>query len=598
METLRRTVNGLLRSVEGGGTLVGSVAAELRRVEDAIVSICVVGNQSSGKSSLINRLLPPSLREAGFRIPTGKGMCTRVPIWVTMYHAPELETFYSLEDKDGKIEDLSRFAAKFDKWQEALDGVQNTPLVVRIGAPDVDVSYTLIDVPGLREALDAGAEVRDLVRAELAKADVALVVHEMGDPDNITALRLLKDMDGEDAPRRRDILVFTHGDQPGNMEKVPVSHPWLTDKEWYVTCTAKSPKEEVRAILAACGKRELASRGCGVGSEALRKQIASLYRELCADRGPGLAEQVTAVASRAEETLARIGVEKPSAEAVRARVLDRVDAIRNPLKGADSRVDRALGAAVGVVTDLLPETWLTDLLAGGTFAEEVVRSCAQSAGVRIAGTESAFDFIACGFARISRALEGDMLDALRTACDTVSSALIDTVSEDFPEAHYATIRTMATKTIDAARLAGTSEVLARFRDALHEPPTSVVPYPGDLPELLAIAAEHAGDAGALAAALEEAARPARRAERAVVWYWSHVFRAQLLHLSKVALVRFSRALTDALWKTTVEITDADLPVEPESVTQARTWLLRVREECSLSAATILREGGAPPPYPR
>lgn len=589
METLRRTVNSLLRSVEGG-SLVAPVAAELRRVEDAIVGICVVGNQSSGKSSLINRLLPPSLREAGFTLPTGKGMCTRVPIWVELHHAPEVETWYSLDGKEGKIDDFSRFAAKFDKWQAALDGVQNTPLIVRIGAPDVDVSYTLIDVPGLREAVDSSAEVRELVRAELAKADVRLLVHEMGDPDNVAAKRLLADGLEESAGRRKDILVFTHGDQPGNLEKVPVAHPWLAEIDWYVTCAAKTPKDEIRALVAACGKRELASRGCGVGSEALRKQIAALYRDLCADRGPVLAEQIAAVASRAEDALARIGLEKPSADAVRARVLGRVDAIRNPQQGAESRVDSALGDAIAAVTDLLPETWLEDMTAENpAFAEEVVRACARNSGVRIAGTESVFDYIACGFARISGALEAGMLEALRGSCDAVASALIDTVSRDFPETHYASVRTLATKTVDAARLEGTAQVLDRFRDALHEPPTAVVPYPGDLPELLALADAHADDPEGLRAALAAAAAPERRAARAIGWYWDQVFRAQLLHLTKVALVRYARTLTDALWKKTVELTDADLPVEPESVSLARTWLLQARDECSLSASTILRE---------
>ncbi|CDP04232.1 unnamed protein product [Coffea canephora] len=109
-------------------------------------TIVVVGDQSSGKSSVLESL-------AGISLPRGQGICTRVPLIMRLQSHPSSEPELSLEfsgrvvptDEDHIAEAIS---VATDEIAGKRKGISNVPLTLTVkknGVPDL----TMVDLPGI-----------------------------------------------------------------------------------------------------------------------------------------------------------------------------------------------------------------------------------------------------------------------------------------------------------------------------------------------------------------------------------------------------------------------------------------------------------------
>ncbi|KAL1192097.1 Dynamin-related protein 4C [Cardamine amara subsp. amara] len=109
-------------------------------------TIVVVGDQSSGKSSVLESL-------AGISLPRGQGICTRVPLVMRLQRSTSLETEIWLEFDDNRVDtDEEHIAEAISTATEAIagsgKGVSDTPLTLHVkkdGVPDL----TMVDLPGI-----------------------------------------------------------------------------------------------------------------------------------------------------------------------------------------------------------------------------------------------------------------------------------------------------------------------------------------------------------------------------------------------------------------------------------------------------------------
>lgn len=113
----------------------------------SLPTIVVVGDQSSGKSSVLESL-------AGICLPRGQGICTRVPLVMRLKHHFDDVAEFSLEFLNKRVEIMEE-----SKISEAIDeatveiagnskGVSNVPLTLVVkkkGVPDL----TMVDLPGI-----------------------------------------------------------------------------------------------------------------------------------------------------------------------------------------------------------------------------------------------------------------------------------------------------------------------------------------------------------------------------------------------------------------------------------------------------------------
>ncbi|CAI0476175.1 unnamed protein product [Linum tenue] len=113
-------------------------------------TIVVVGDQSSGKSSVLESL-------AGISLPRGQGICTRVPLIMRLHHhpaaTPELYLEYTADGSAKKVTtDESSVANAINSATEEIagggKGISNNPLTLVVrknGVPDL----TMVDLPGI-----------------------------------------------------------------------------------------------------------------------------------------------------------------------------------------------------------------------------------------------------------------------------------------------------------------------------------------------------------------------------------------------------------------------------------------------------------------
>ncbi|KAJ4878461.1 Dynamin-related protein 4C [Raphanus sativus] len=109
-------------------------------------TIVVVGDQSSGKSSVLESL-------AGISLPRGQGICTRVPLVMRLQKSSSTEPEIWLEYSDKVVHtDEEHIAEAISSATDVIagsgKGVSDAPLtlhVKKVGVPDI----TMVDLPGI-----------------------------------------------------------------------------------------------------------------------------------------------------------------------------------------------------------------------------------------------------------------------------------------------------------------------------------------------------------------------------------------------------------------------------------------------------------------
>ena len=122
--------------------------------------ICVMGDQSSGKSSVLEAL-------SGIPFPRGSGLVTRCPIRMVMKRARAGEAWAASVSTSvnpeaisvGSVAELSSVMDRF--MQELCDGATNfstESVIVELVSPDA-YDLTVVDLPGIIRTVTAGQSV-------------------------------------------------------------------------------------------------------------------------------------------------------------------------------------------------------------------------------------------------------------------------------------------------------------------------------------------------------------------------------------------------------------------------------------------------------
>ncbi|KAK1901102.1 Interferon-induced GTP-binding protein Mx [Dissostichus eleginoides] len=114
----------------------------------ALPAIAVIGDQSSGKSSVLEAL-------SGVALPRGSGIVTRCPLELKMKRRKEGEGWYgkiSYQDFEEELKDLAGVEKKIREAQNKIagpgSGISHELISLEIASPDVP-DLTLIDLPGI-----------------------------------------------------------------------------------------------------------------------------------------------------------------------------------------------------------------------------------------------------------------------------------------------------------------------------------------------------------------------------------------------------------------------------------------------------------------
>ena len=215
----------------------------IRQIRDTIKAtdevnlpqICVIGDQSSGKSSFLSRL-------TGVEFPTASKMCTRAATVVTCnYDASLVKPRFEIEDPkcQGKYVEIASTA-------EAITERQNQ-LLKEMGAADNDanmiisdkaiklrvtsamvIDIIIVDLPGIQHAGKTKDNIDALIKANIQKPETLnLIVSEAKQDAELTkAIELAKEYD----PRQeRTIRVLSKFDTFDTLDAQRRAVQWIND---------------------------------------------------------------------------------------------------------------------------------------------------------------------------------------------------------------------------------------------------------------------------------------------------------------------------------------------------------------------------------
>uniref|UniRef100_A0A803L4C8 Uncharacterized protein n=1 Tax=Chenopodium quinoa TaxID=63459 RepID=A0A803L4C8_CHEQI len=187
-------------------------------------TIVVVGDQSSGKSSVLESL-------AGISLPRGKGICTRVPLIMRLQHhsSPDPELFLEYMGKNVRTDEANVSDAINFATQEIAGnakGISNAPITLVVkkhGVPDL----TMVDLPGITRVPVHGQpeniyeQIRDIIM-EYITPEESIVLNVLSATVDFSTCESIMMSQSVDKTGQRTLAVVTKADKApeGLLEKV------------------------------------------------------------------------------------------------------------------------------------------------------------------------------------------------------------------------------------------------------------------------------------------------------------------------------------------------------------------------------------------
>ena len=211
--------------------------------------ICVIGDQSSGKSSFLSRL-------TGISFPTAAKMCTKAATVVTCNRDSTLkEPRYEIEDcerrgsyvkvdstaeaiKETQNKMLKRAANGGDWTEDDNEIITDQSIKLRVTSANV-IDIIIVDLPGIQHAGSTKESIDFLIEQNIAKPETLnLIVSEAKqdaeltkaieiaakyDPGQERTIRVLSKFDNFDTPdtKKRAVQLIKEGLHGGNAQGIP-----------------------------------------------------------------------------------------------------------------------------------------------------------------------------------------------------------------------------------------------------------------------------------------------------------------------------------------------------------------------------------------
>ena len=281
--------------------------------------ICVVGDQSSGKSSLLSEL-------TGIRFPQAAGMCTKAPIVVECKMNNDIEgTLYEIEEEDKytKISESAEISLIISDAQSVhLNGVNGkfvTKKEVRLRITGNDqIDLIVIDLPGIINQGESKDEIEDLIREYISDEQtlIVLVSEAKQDDELAVAIELCKEYDPY---QDRTIRVFTKCDSfdtKDTTERAVSRVNSYNEKlsPHAVICRFDGDDYDAELEIRTLKSKGFSSNRSGVS--VLKERLVPLFAELIQTNLPNLQDAVVRIIKNTTSALDQIGHEPLASDAM------------------------------------------------------------------------------------------------------------------------------------------------------------------------------------------------------------------------------------------------------------------------------------------
>ncbi|XP_061049873.1 interferon-induced GTP-binding protein Mx1 [Eubalaena glacialis] len=326
----------------------------------ALPAIAVIGDQSSGKSSVLEAL-------SGVALPRGSGIVTRCPLVLKLkklVKEDEWKGKVSFRDKETEISDASQVEKVISEVQVAIagegTGISHELINLEVSSPHVP-DLTLIDLPGItriavgNQPADIEYQIKSLIRKYILKQETINLVVVPANVDIATteALRMAQEVDPQGD---RTIGILTKPDlvDKGTEDKVVdvVRNLVFHLKKGYmiVKCRGQQDIQHQLSLTKALQKeqdffenhahfRDLLEEGRATVPCLAERLTTELITHICKSL-PLLENQIKESHQRITEELQKYGLDIPEDESGKMFFLiDKIDAfnkeITNKIEGEE-----------------------------------------------------------------------------------------------------------------------------------------------------------------------------------------------------------------------------------------------------------------------
>lgn len=318
-------------------------------VELSLPQLVVVGDQSSGKSSLLTRL-------TGVHFPVNSGTCTKAAIVVQCCHSEtHRHDVYELRDpQDGEYHPyaLDALPTAITKAQNALLATSGTKIareeiLVRATGPK-QMDGQLVDLPGIIHNGDGKEETRELIEKYIKKKEtlILLVSEAKDDDEKVLAMELAQKYDPTGSRTLRILTKFDMFDSPEAKDRAValvngVDAPILEGVDLGAHAVITAPDGNAANYDASSEAEHLERLGvrARAGIDMLKHRLPEMYAELIRTNLPHLRESVETAKNEAHEGLNRVG-DEPADGTMMIKACQ--DVLLKKLPGLEERLTLAL----------------------------------------------------------------------------------------------------------------------------------------------------------------------------------------------------------------------------------------------------------------
>lgn len=295
----------VLKRIEDVRKELGETAVELN-----FPQITVIGDQSSGKSSLLTEI-------SGIPFPTNSGITTKCPIVVYTKHNTQLDIpNYKIRRTGSDDLHVNRetLCDEIIKLQDSIVGdnkvVENPILIEAEGQIFEDL--VLVDLPGIISNGNGKEEVIQMIKKFIKPEQslILIVTEAKQDEETAQALELAKQFDPDEERSIRVLTKFDVFDSEESELRAKMLVETVDELSPHaIICRPNGKDYSSDAEAEMLSKHRLPEERSGVNS--LRDRLPKLLCRLISTNMPSLKKQVKQVLKENQKYLIEIGIEAP-----------------------------------------------------------------------------------------------------------------------------------------------------------------------------------------------------------------------------------------------------------------------------------------------
>lgn len=311
MESYRETLSNIeqVRSVLGG---------DCQTIK--LPQIVVIGDQSSGKSSLLSTI-------SGISFPEASGITTKCPIVVNTKLNNNHSISYKINDEEIKTDDLEQTILTYQRDLISTSKVSTTPITISAEGNQF-TNLVLVDLPGIISNGEGKEEVLTMIKHYIEPNESLILVITPANQDDETAraLELAKEYDSEGIRTLRILTKFDKFDSEDNKLKAIdlINNNIHKLSPHAVICRNNGISYDFTVEEQQLNDLELNPERSGI--ESLKNRLTDLLCELVRINLPGLKEQLQINKIKNINLLKNIGEVEPNVNniinSLRTKLLD------------------------------------------------------------------------------------------------------------------------------------------------------------------------------------------------------------------------------------------------------------------------------------